>query len=467
MEPHIQKYRKTGRDTIKKYFNYKSKNGLAFRNAKYITGWNNGWFLPFNETDNDFTIINHSPIQELIYQNIKNDSYRLYTNKEKEAIQKEMKEFLSITQMDKNKLSMIIGWSISAPFKLYFIEKMNLFTYIYLCGFKETGKSTIGDFFMSNFYNNIEEHLSGGVLSSKSQFEDYSASTTFPINVQEVDESIKPEVVGNMKDMATGKSRMIRKNTDNTIKINKLKVCSMMLDGNETVQVFLDEAWNSKMLYLNFGKDERIIGNEKWKELYQSLTKKKLFSFIYDYTKDWTNKDIDKYIERIKKEYPELLDDLVHEDQRLATTYKFLLFGIQLFEEAFDVELTKDYIYDLLLEGRTQMSMNLMDSFKCYVSEAIELGRRERNEDDRLRNLPSYLKHSIVINNKEEYLFMKSHLRDFEQFDKNQYNNLKKLYNLLSETLEDKDLLGYDVKYVKSLGRTAQCIFVKKELLKI
>ena len=466
MEPHIQKYGKVGRDIIKKYFNYESVNELAFRNPKYITGWNDGWFLPFNEKDNNFSIINHSEIQEIVYQNIKNNSYQSYSNKEKEVIKQEMKEFLSITQMDENKLSMIIGWSISAPFRLYFIENTNLFTYMYLCGFKGTGKSKIGDFFMTNFYKNIDNHLSSGVLKSPSRFEDYSASTTFPFNVQEVDQSIKPEIVGNMKDMATSKSRMIRKNTDNTIKINKLKVCSMMLDGNEAVQVFLDEAWNSKMLYINFEKDERIIENKKWMDLFHCLKKKKLFSLLYDYTKDWTNKDIEKRINKIDKKYPELLEDLATEDQRLAKTYRFLIFGIKLFEDVFDVELSKDYIYDLLLEGRTQMTMNLMDSFKSYIIEAIELGRRERNDDDRLRNLPSYLKHSINMNTKGEYLFLKTHLRDFELFDKNKYDSLRKLYNLLSESLEDKDLLGYNSKYINKEKRSMRCITFKQNFLK-
>ena len=127
----------------------------------------------------------------------------------------------------------------------------------------------------------------------------------------------------------------------------------MMLDGNEAVQVFLDEAWNSKMLYLNFEKDERIIEDKKWMDLFHCLKNNRLFSLIYDYTKDWTNKDLEKRIKRIDNEYPELLEDLSHEDQRLAKTYRFLMFGIELFEEVFEVKLSKDYIYDLLFEGRT------------------------------------------------------------------------------------------------------------------
>ena len=152
---------------------------------------------------------------------------------------------------------------------MFFIEQMKLFPALYLCGDRNTGKSTIGDFCCNKIYHHFNDLvLSPSVLNSDSQLEDRLSSSTFPINIQEISVIKNQKSIDIMKDSTTNNSAMFKKNSNGSTKINKMKVASFMLDGNEPVEQFLDPAWNSKMIFLKFKASEEIEYNPEWNELY-------------------------------------------------------------------------------------------------------------------------------------------------------------------------------------------------------
>ncbi len=71
-----------GHNIIAHLIEEKSKT-IPIREAKYIAGWNNGWYLPMNEEKKNFTIIHYSQDQRDAWNNCKN-IYKDYTPEEKE-----------------------------------------------------------------------------------------------------------------------------------------------------------------------------------------------------------------------------------------------------------------------------------------------------------------------------------------------------------------------------------------------
>ncbi|MFW9877936.1 MAG: hypothetical protein ACFFG0_33050 [Candidatus Thorarchaeota archaeon] len=463
LEPNIQKYSKLGRDIIKMYFNHLSVNGkLEEKVPVYILGWKNNWLLPQNEEKKNMTIVTHTEYQEEIYTNVKERLISEYSETEIKNIKEKMKLFIDKTQTDNLKLSIIIGWCISAPFRLYFIEKFQLFVLLYFCGNRNTGKSSMGDFYITDFYNIFDEHINSSVLNSVSRTEDLLTTSTFPFNIQEVSEIKDPRVIDILKDTTTGNSKMIRKNPDQTLKIYKLEIAPVCLDGNKVLKRFMDEAWNSKMHFLKFNKDEEIHYDKEWIDLAQELKKIKLFTLIYNHTKDWTNKDIEKRVEAIQDKYYNIINELYGIDSRLAKTYITLLFGIELFEDVFDIELDKN-IKDSLIESRSYISEDLTDMFINFCKECIELGNKE-NDSDKLKNLPYYLKHSLKYNKNNEAIFISLHLADFNKLNKSDYG-LSELYDLLCEDPDCRSKITQKSAYSNLTSKSAQSIVIEKTLL--
>lgn len=460
----IQHYNKFGLDVLKRIITFYSEI-IPEKNPEYITGWDNGWKLPLNESDKGFTIINHSDIQRETYRNIENHGYKKYSDKEKEVIKEKFKRFYDITQIEQSKKATIFGWTISAPFRMFFIEQMKLFPALYLCGDRNTGKSTIGDFCCNKIYHHFNDLvLSPSVLNSDSQLEDRLSSSTFPINIQEISVIKNQKSIDIMKDSTTNNSAMFKKNSNGSTKINKMKVASFMLDGNEPVEQFLDPAWNSKMIFLKFKASEEIEYNPEWNELYNELTKERLFSLIYDYTKDWTNKDIKKRLNTIRTENPELMDDLTYEDQRLGKAYLVIAFGIELFLEVFDMDIKFGDVVELLIQGRTYIAEDLLEDFLGFISECVQLGETlNRGEKPMIQK--HYLKHPLRYNKSDELVFTRLHLKDFETATKQNFNSLPKLLSLLQETVKNDSLLSYNSKWDNSQNRVVKGIVVKKEFL--
>lgn len=482
LEPKIQKNPKMGRDIMKKFFNHiGSLELMNIKKAEYIMGWDNGWNLPINENIKNMSIITHTALQELMYQRAKEMIYPYSPNKIND-IKEKLKDFYESTKMDKKKQAIIIGWAMSSPFKLYFLDRFQLFPIIYLCGHKNTGKTYLALFYAIHFYRLLNSYLSESILNNKSQFEDYNACFSFPLFFSEFTEIAK-NIIDITKGSCTGIDNMVRKTQNQMLRAMKPKIAPMVFDSNEIARGFDDSPLNTKMIFVNFEENEIIEENTQWVKLYNELTKEYLFSLIYNHTKDWDNEKIDEIINELKIKYKTEYEQLKKIDARLAKTYISIMFGIKLFEDVFDIELDKKDLHYLLIRGRTETSKELLEFFLSHCIELIhyaddkedyEYNLQLSKESERpyhvpnpLYNYHSYIKHGLSFNRDRELIFTNLHCQEFNIRFKTRYK-LKTLYGLLKDSIDDKSLIDYDSKnskYSKDLKHTAKCFIIKERLI--
>lgn len=465
LKENIQKYGKIGEDIMKKFFNYHAEF-LPQKAPIYILGWDDGWYLPFNEEEKNMTIITHSELQEEIYLTTKRNMYEKYDRQNKEMIKDAFNLLVKKAQVDPVKLAITLGWVMAASFRLFFIKKLKLFPLLYLCGKKDTGKSTKGDWLVVNFFKLRDTHFSPAILNSYSQTEDVVASTTFPLNIQEVSIITDKKTIPVLKDLTTGNSPFLRKNQDQSLKANRLKVAPLMLDGNSPASAFKDEAWNSKMIYLRYDHDEKINYDEEWDQVLNFFMDKRPFSLLYDHTKSWTDADLEERLYKVKECFEDECKFLKKEDQRLLKSFKIIMVGLHILNEVYGIQVDVNKIPETLKEARTYITEELYHLFIYFVKECIDLGTTLSKGKD-LKNLPFYLKHSLSLAPKTNtYNFTLQHLKDFEKMSGQTFESLSQLYGLLNESLSsNKQLIEYKTAYSKSQGKSAKCIVIDQSLI--
>ncbi|KKL23399.1 hypothetical protein LCGC14_2425760, partial [marine sediment metagenome] len=194
------------KNVIKYIFDKKSKN-LPIRKAKYIPGWKNGWKLPINDDKNNFSLICYTAYQRDIVDKIKK-MYKKHSPEYKEKIYKLITRFIGITKFDPIYLSIVIGFSMIAPFKLYFIKNYKLFPHLILEGDRNTAKTAILDTFIVDWFGIDKEHIAGKVFESVARFENFVTGSTFPLFVDEYVIKDKNSI-NLLKEMATAMSDYI------------------------------------------------------------------------------------------------------------------------------------------------------------------------------------------------------------------------------------------------------------------
>jgi len=458
-----------GRDIVKHTFNVIGDE-LKGRKAEYIIGFNNGWKLPQLEIEKKFLLVTYTDYQNKTYNRAKN-IIKEYSIKEKEKIKQTLREFVDITQTNKTRLTIIIAWSISAPFRLTFLDYCDIFPHLYNYGERNTGKSSLEKFYIVHFYKIYENYLSSTVLESDSRLEDHASESTFPHNIQECHKVKNINAMPLLKDIATGISLFDRKKSAREIDVEKPKIAGFCLDSNNIVSAFKTPAFNTKSITNEFTKDDVIKIDDKWRKLYRELKKEKLFSFVYEITKDWNNKIIFEKLDSLLNQIKEILKEkqidfekIEKENPRIIYFYQIILFGIELFNEAFGIELEKEGVLEALIKGRSILPLELKDQFIHFCKLALKY---DHGYDDNYGNWhkgdnPKFLTCPLEIDkNKEYYCFTQDNLRDFNEYAKKNYN-LKGLNNLLIDALENKD----DMQYVNKRfqGIMTRYIQINKDL---
>ena len=429
--------KRIGTEVIKYIFSEKSKY-CKNKKPKYILGFNNGWYLPINEEKIDYTIICYTDEQKQIFQNCKN-IYKQYSNEEKLKIRPIFKKFIKLTQIKPTYLSIIIGWSMIAPFKLFFISNYKLFPHLILIGKRYTGKTSFLDFIITLFFKHYKTHLSAQSIETLARFEDMTSGSTLPVFVDEFDNIIQ-SIVNVLLEMATSTSDYKRKLSVKS-QISRPRIVPFSTTSNKLGKFYMKPAHNSRAIILTI--DDSMTRDQTWVDLKEKLEKEKLFSFLYDYTKDWTNKDlkdliketeekykIDEYIKRIsdlkiikyfsEKYYP-----------RIRDIYMIILTGVNLFENIFDIKLETDGILKVLIESRKQTSFDLLSKFKEFCILKTTYDPKE---------ISRYISCGMVTDKYGNYIFRQIDLEDFNRFMGHRYF-LKPLYEILNEGLDNKSLI--------------------------
>ena len=364
----------------------------------------------------------------------------LYSDEKKIDIKKKLKRFIEITQINKTKMAIIIGWSMASVFKLPILDHLHLFPGLLCIGDKQSGKTYGCKFYVVDFFKAWKNYLSGGAIKTVSRCEDILSTSTFPIHVDEL-EYVKYDIIEILKSTLTGIHDYIRK--INVIEIiSKPEVSPFCITTNSAPKPFLDPALNSKILLLNFTAKEMITTNKEWLKLYNELKNVKLFSFLYDFTKDWSNKDVYDILSVIEEKSKVFMDK-----SRLRLKYVVVLFGLWLFANMFDIKLFDDLDIRLFEYSERIISESLLENFVGFCLRAIDYDDGSTSESGyHVRgDNPKYLTEKLDANSRGDYIFTQGNLRDFNDFMNNEHYSMRNLGNLLNDGLKDKELIKYGV----------------------
>jgi len=457
---------KKGTDVVAHLIEEISKT-LDERKSIYIPGWNNGWYTPMDEEEKGFTIVHYSEEQRSTWNNCKN-MYKEYSPEEKEEIKNKLQEFVKLTDMPEAYKAITIGLALMVPFRLYFIKKFGIFPHLALYGRTTAGKTHWLDFWTTHFTKHRLKHMSGKTASSATRIE--SAMTGFTGAVMVDDYKIKSsydatdmEMV--LKESATGISLRKRMRSDGiTFSDNREVISSIFTTSNELGELMLKSAIMARCVSLCY--DNPIVVNKDWIKLELELIQEKPFSLLYDYTKKWTDKHLDKLVEVTEKNKslnyinPNIVDILY---PKLLSIYKIALAGCLLAKKLYGVKLETKDIWKTLIEARRTAVKEFIGIFLSYCKWAIHL--------DPAKPIPRYLTMQLTYNSiNKVYVLSYPCLRDWIKFYGGYTNDLIKfklstLFERLFEALEFKDLIK--LGYIWHDGKNIRGIWINPILIHV
>nr|BDI55180.1 MAG: DnaG-like DNA primase [uncultured archaeon] len=468
-----------GRDIIKKVFNHFSDK-IVNRNPEYIIGFDNGWKLPHLEKEGNYTIISYTDIDKIIYKNAQK-CIKIHTNKENQEIIKKLKLFITTTQTTHVKLLKFITWTIASVFRMPIIDFFKVFPIFYNYGERNAGKGSLEEFWIINFYGIHKKLLPSKTLESPSRLEDYLASSTFPIAITEADGRNIRNTLSIIKEHASDNTDFERKRPDQTLAFSKPKTAGVCLDSNIIIKAFNDPALNSKCIMNEFKKKDIPLIDFEWKKLFRKLKRVKLFSFIYNATKDWNDKTLFKIFDKIIEETKEKLknyEEIERTNPRILLTFQICLFGLYIWNLSFGFPLEQilnisfNQLLESLISGRKIIPRNLVEQFYRFCLRAFNY---DTGYDDSFGNWhkgdnPKFLTCRLEQHkNKRCYAFTQDNLRDFNEyvrdFGKDSYN-LTELANKLEDGLNNKKDIIHSNCYPFT-NKKEKVILIKKEWLNI
>ncbi|MBS3742349.1 MAG: bifunctional DNA primase/polymerase [Candidatus Cloacimonetes bacterium] len=446
-EPYLRKGMR-GRDCLKEVIDYYGKQ-LKPTKAKEFIGFDNGWNLPHLEKEQDFSIVTVTDIQSEAYERSKR-MIKSYTREKKDEIRKDLEEFIKRTQCEKENLAILIGWSLAAPFRLFFIRNYKLFPMLYNYGKPDTGRSTLEDFWIVNFYKIYKDHLSPGATIP--QIQDHLSESTFPQSFQDIGGSeIRDELISLLKDYSTGITKYEKKKNARERDFLKYLIAGLNLDSNYILDYFTLPAVNERQIFLQFML--KVTLDIKWLNLQSKLEKEKLFSFVFERTKEWKDKDVKERFIPILEEFSKFNVNA----SRLLKSGAMVKFGIDLFEEVFkiDLNITNKEIIDTIVSGSAHMSKTHVFEFRSFCSNAIcydETTETIKEYADgsvypqiNYGENPKYLNHRLRMDSKKEfYIYTTENHQDFKSRYKKRIG-MEKLAEKVRKGL-DVDEIDY-VKY--------------------
>jgi hypothetical protein len=266
-----------------------------------------------------------------------------------------------------------------------------------------------------------------------------------------------------LKEHTTGSTFFRKKRSAREIDFKTIKSAGIAIDCNKLVKGLTDPATNTKLTLLEFTEEDQLEVNYKWIDMRNKLRKYNLFSLVYDYTKDWTKKDIGG---RISKYIMDLVDDMGIDKKeiekhypRMLNQYNILAFGIDLFNDVFETEFDRTKVIEILKRGRATMTGNILNSFRVFCGEAMQY-----NEET---NRKRYLNHSLEEYHSRKYggdgfFFTYANKSDFEIFT-------KKTFSISELTEQIKDGLQENHKnlvHEHSTGKQ-KGIFLKDDFFRV
>ena len=450
LEPITQKG-PIGRDILKKIINTRDKE-IKQVNAEHIVGWSDGWKLPFTQEKLGMRLISYTTYQKKIQKRCEN-IIKIYTPEEKEKIIKKLKRFIEITDIDKDKLSIILSYNMIAPFRIDVLKFFRNFPLLILYGDPESGKSEILDFSIIDFFGVWDNHLSPNQIGNAAKLEDWLSTSSFPIFISEVEKIKDPEVLNIIKDHCTSTGLYTRK-TGPLDAYERLRTAALVIDGNIFPKELKTEAIISRSIIIHINK--HIKKNWEWIDLKRELKKIKFFSFFYEHTKDWDQKKLFEELTEIRKSY--ITEGWEDQYRRLIPKYLILLYGKKLFKDIYGIDLPSDNYLKTLINGELQIQQNFIDVFKTFCDNAIKFNSEEFGL--------KYLQVGLYEKKNGDFIFTNENLRDFNEFVEKILGEKYTLVDIekkIKTGLKNKNLIEYKTNNVN--GKTRRSILINKRLL--
>ncbi|MFW9872429.1 MAG: bifunctional DNA primase/polymerase [Candidatus Thorarchaeota archaeon] len=447
-EPYLRKGLR-GRDCLKEAISYYS-NKIKNTQPKEFLGFDNGWVLPQTEQAKDISIVVITDYQQEAYIRAKN-MIKEYKAEEKIHIQEDVRTFIDISQAEKINLAALIGWSIAAPFRLFFIREYDLFPILYNYGNPNTGRSTLEDFWVRDFYRIYKAHLPPN--TSIPRLEDHLSQSTFPQSLQDLKESNvhnNRDLISMLQDYSTSIGLFERKKGAKEIEFIKYKIAGLNLDSNDILEMFSAPAINERQVFFQY--NQKVQLDIEWINMRKKMKKYKLFSLIYDHTKDWTDQDVEALYQPILEDYNETFKT---NSSRLIKSAAIIRFGLKLFDEVFDYNfnISDDELLETIVSGSTKMTEYVVDQFREYCILAINYDEATQTIKDtgQLQYVqtykgdnPHYLNHKLRLShNKKYYAYTSSNHEDY----KKRFNDRAGMKTLVEKLHKGMDI--NEMKFIK------------------
>ncbi|KKL28304.1 hypothetical protein LCGC14_2376470, partial [marine sediment metagenome] len=401
---------------------------LPYTKLETILGFNNGWILPSLQRKNEYDILGYTDMHKTTLERAKHIIKK--PNKEEfEKIKIKLKRIIDITDMPKDIIAYIIGWSISAIFVVPIMEAFNLFPMLILSGDPQRGKTKFCNLFVVHFYSVHKKHFAGSTMKKMSRLEDALASSTIPLQFDEFSEA-NNEIIETMKANCTDNDDYTRK-LNLLEEIRKPKVAPIYITTNMVPEQFLDIGMNERLIHLNLESQKKIIDNPEWIQLFNELKNMNLFTYLFHTTKTWKNKNVIKPLQYAWKNIEEFKTDARKKKKLILTQ-----FGLILFKKIFNIDLLKNLKPETLEDSEQFVGRTLLEYFKDYFNRAtcFDHGTSDQYGFHRGDNI-WWLSCELEYNKNNDYIFTPSNMNDFEKLTKRKYHSLHDLGQKLKDSL--------------------------------
>jgi len=419
-DPYLRKGQK-GKDCLKEVISHYSKQ-MELTKSREFLGFDNGWVLPQTEKEKKESIIVITDYQQEAYDRAKL-MIKEYSSEEKKEIKKKLQKFIQCTQCESINKALLIGWSLASPFRIFFIEKYDLFPILYNYGPPNTGRSSLEDFWIIDFYHIYDSHLPPN--TSVARLEDHLSKSSFPHSLQDLKEENlfnNRELLGMLLDYSTSLGLFERKKGGKKIDFIKYKIAGLNLDSNDILSAFTSPNINERLIFAQYTKKTQL--DLEWIKLREELKKYKLFSLVYEYTKDWTNNTVKERYEKILSRFT---SEFKTNSSRLLKSAAILRFGLDLFSDVFGIQskFTDQMLIDEIIKGSSKMTEGIVDQFREFCSVALNYNETTQTIEKTSGGFlypqinkgenPRYLNHKLRKDTEEKfYIYTTNNHEDYK-----------------------------------------------------
>lgn len=238
-----------------------------------------------------------------------------------------------------------------------------------------TGKSSLGKLITHFWWNNHDASdkkvpvLNKDNLRSDSRAGEYLTASTFPVVVDDC-EDLEDNVKSVLKTYFTQETTFMRKDKDQSVKIDKTYCAPVMFTWNKPPSMVLEQAFLTRGLFIPVNDRMNQETLAAFKAAYDRIRPGEIGRAVYEATRDWTLETLLELYESI------VVRGFDGQQLRAKTIVKLIHLGALLCERFFGFKLDVSRLSDLLNETMGIVQDNLIEMVEIHVQE----GSREKDQ---------------------------------------------------------------------------------------